>query len=205
MFSCGFIFLNFDYCRLKPFNLQNLEYYQNKILLAKFSFLTEYEQIDSNYSKIKLYKSDKKLTKSGVSNKLKELYNLDKKDILDYTPISRTYLSKQTKQSEHHISIFIIQIKNVDKFIANISNHNLSKNVSLMMYDLKSIPDNLDLAQSILNYDNNKTYSNMPITSYFKVNETVFSIDISKTEILKSLRGSIAFNDNVKTYICKLT
>ena len=205
MFSCGFIFLNFDYCRLKPFNKQNLEYYKNKILLAKFSFLSEYEEIDSHHSSVKLYKTDKKLTKPGVTKKLKELYNLDKKDIVDYTPISKSYLSKQIKDSQQNVSIFIIQIKNVDSFIAKISDHKLSKNVSLMMYSLKSIPDNLDLAQSILNYDNNKSYSNMPITSYFKVNETVFSIDISKTEILKSLRGSVAFNDTVKTYICKLT
>ena len=204
MFSCGFIFLNFDYCRLKPFNLKNLEYYQNKILLAKFGFLSEYDEIDSHYSKIKLYNTDKKLTKVGVIKKLKELYNLDKKDILDYTPISRSYLAKQCKQ---YVSLFIIQVRDIDKLIPKISSHKLTKNISLMMYDLNSIPDNLDLAQSILNYDKKKTYSLEPMHSFFKTNDSdsVSCIKISKTEILKSLRGSVAFNDNIKTYICKLT
>lgn len=203
MSSCGFIFVNFDYCHIKPYNQENLEYYKNKILLSKLCYLTEYEMINNEYSNIKLYNLDKKITKSNVTQVLKELYNLDKKHILDYTPIRRKYLHKQN--SKNNLSIFIVIIKNIDKFTKVISDHKLSKNSSLMMYDLKSIPENLDVAQSILNYDKNRSYCSRPIKSIIKILDNYTEIYISKMEILKSLRGSITFNDNVKTYILKLT
>jgi len=203
MFSCGFIFVNFDYCNIKPFSKDNLECYKNKILLTKFSYLTEYEMINNNYSNIKLYNVDKKMTKNNVFQVLKKLYNLDKKHILDYTPISTKYLTKQNTKNK--LSVFIIIIKNIGKFTKDISDHKFSKNTSLMMYDLKSIPDNLDVAQSILNYDKNRSYSSCPSKSILKILDNYYDIHISKTEILKSLRGCITFNDNVKTYILKLT
>lgn len=227
MKKIGFIFLYQDQLRLKPYNDVNKEFYKDKILLT---YIDSYQEKKINNNKnveygIFLHEKPKRL---NISNFLKENYNIQKQEILDYNPIYKKRLD--TKNKEITIYSILIYKKNKknnykNKNTETISNLNkiydtklFFKNSMLLFYNLNSISEENDLFSSIINYYKTQEqldkYIKQKIFNVYDIDDIddldsnnikmskfklLFSISIYA--IIESLQGLIELKQETKEYI----
>lgn len=198
MFYSGYIFIDLRVKELNPYSSEDLEIYKKKILLA---YLTFYRDSITTTTGYRLHSSENKISIKDVPDLLMKHYNLKLKDIADYTPISRKILNKNKL---HNISLYIV-VLNPTKLKAfkkkTSANHTFMKVQNILFYDLKTASDNLDVAQSIINYDklNNLYYKE---AGKIYTNESLSIVtSISNLTILNSLKGALTFDTNTKRYI----
>lgn len=198
MFYSGFIFIDFRVKDLNPYSHEELEIYKNKILLAYLTFYCDSITTSNGY---RLHSSENKISNKDVPDLLMKHYNLKLKDIADYTPINRKILNKNKL---HNISVYVVVLnpKKLKTFKKNTSvNHTFMKAQNILFYDLKTVSNNLDVAQSIINYDklNNLNYKE---AKTIHINESsTMVLSISNLTILNSLKGALTFDTNTKRYI----
>ena len=200
MFYSGFIFIDFRVKDLNPYSREELEIYKNKILLTFLTFYRE-STTTTTVTGYRLYSSENTISIKDVPDLLMKHYNLKLKDIADYTPISRKILNKNKL---HNISLYVV-VLNPSKFKVfkkkTSANHTFVKIQTILFYDLKTVSTNLDVAQSIINYDKLNNLNSKEAEKIHINESSTMVTSISNLSILNSLKGTLAFDTNTKRYI----
>ena len=202
MFYSGFIFIDLRVKELNPYSREELEIYKNKILLTYLTFYRESATTAAiTATGYRLHSSENTISIKDVPNLLMKHYNLKLKDIADYTPISRKILNKNKL---HNISLYVV-VLNPSKLKVfkkkTSANHTFVKIQTILFYELKTVSGNLDVAQSIINYDKLNNLNSKEADKVHINESSTMVTSISNLTILNSLKGALTFDTNTKRYI----
>ena len=191
MYQVGILFIYSNKLPFKPFSEKNKQQYKKKKLLHSFTTILESE--DSNKG-FKLYDTEQKISMKNVEQFLNTEFDFSKDEIIDYTPIRKSFI--KNIDINKSLSLFSVILNHKHPTI-NLKTRQFVFNTMLPFYTLDTInPNTYDICEAINKYHkiNNLEFSNIKCINN---NELLINISV----LFKSMYGLITLEDETKRYI----